>query len=174
MALRSWNDKIRTRDVLSALATVATPQTQLEASGGDVFIDDKTALRNGTANFPCVLLEEDQTLATRRGPRQWKKSVMITLTYMDVTDYQPDTDDFDTLWRAIDDDVQRIAANLEDDSTLTSGSLDTPKKPVIETISRIQFSPYGERVLNSQDFAQMVVQRFLYLEVMLLNYSSAR
>lgn len=174
MSLRSWNDKIRTRDVLTAISVVATPQTQLAASGGDIFVDDKTSLRYGSANFPCLLIEEDQTLATRRGPRSWKKSVMITLTYMDVSDFQPDTDDFDTVWRAIDDDIQRVAANLEDDSTLTSGSLETPKKPVIETISRIQFSPYGERVLNSSDFAQSVIQRFLYLEVMLLNYVSAR
>ena len=166
MPLRSINDTVDISAALTQLGTVMTANTALAAANGPVYVNSTAGLYDSTATWPALLIEEDQTINIRTGYRTWKKSCLAVCVYMDTYVQQSA---FDDVWDAVDLDLRRMIANLEDNPTISAGGI-----IYVENIVRVTFSPYGEKTVDHDTFSMPVIQRQAIIELQLPAYVSAR
>lgn len=167
MPFRSVNDAISVSDALTQLGAVMVANTALEAAGGAVLVNNTAPLYDANAVWPALLIEEDQTISLRQAVRTWKKSSLAICTYLDSYAQQGST--FDAIWDAVDLDLRRMIANLEDNPTITAGGV-----IYVERVVRVTFSPYGEKTVDNDTFSIPIVQRQALIEFELPAYISLR
>lgn len=166
MPLRAVNDAITVSAALQQLGAVMVVNTALQAASGQILINDSQPLHESTGPWPALLVQEDQTISLRQAVRTWKKSCLAICTYFDM--YSQQDISFDSLWANIDLDLRRMAANLEDNPTISSGGV-----VYIERVVRMTFSPYGDHEVDDTTYGVPVVQRQLVVELELPAYVSA-
>lgn len=166
MPLRTVNDAITVSAALQQLGAVMIANTALQVASGQILINDTQPLHEGSGPWPVLLIQEDQTISLRQAVRTWKKSCLAICTYFDL--YAQQDISFDSLWTNIDLDLRRMAANLEDNPTISAGGV-----VYIEQIKQLTFSPYGDHEVDSTTYGVPIVQRQLVVELQLPAYVSA-
>lgn len=121
MPLRSPNDPVDSSGVLSAVAAVIVPSTRFEQQGGTVLINNWAVLNGANATYPAIVLEAGEQVSRRAAWRTWQASLVVHIQYVDMWETQDNS--IDTIWATLDTDLHRIKANLEDNSTLTTGGV---------------------------------------------------
>ncbi len=123
MPLRSPNTPVPSSTLLAAMRAVIPPDTRLpsvttsDPTGlSQVYVRDLYRLSRGA--FPAVNLTtgpQTFTLATYRG---YEGLISVQVAYYDRWNESPQT--IDAIRRALDDDLERIRANLESAQTLVA------------------------------------------------------
>ncbi|MGZ6281719.1 MAG: hypothetical protein ACXWQ5_00230 [Ktedonobacterales bacterium] len=121
MPLRSANDPVDALGVLSAVATVIVPNTRFAQNNGTVYTNNWSVLNSANATYPAIVLEGGEQVSRRSAWRTWQSSLIVHIQYVDMWETQDNT--LDAIWAALDLDLHRIKANLEDNSTLTTGGV---------------------------------------------------
>lgn len=173
MPLRANNETNTTDQVLAALALqlpndpqTLSPNTALGLAGGSVLINDDSPLLLDTASWPALLIEEGAQPSARIYPRTWQKKLTVYVFYVDRWDQQEQN--LDAIWAAINEDVQRMIANLTDNLTLTINGVRNCLH-----IASIEPSPRTQKVIDDETYGVPVVQRMITISINLIPYVAA-
>lgn len=173
MPLRSPNDVILPTQVMTALASVMRLNTRL-AGANVIYQNDYTPLLAQTTTFPCVVIHEATQSASKIAFRIWQRKLTLVAEYYDRWDTQ--TASISDIWALVDLDLRRMAANIEDNPTLTVNSV-----RAVKGVSRLDLSPYiGEAAAQGQALSGLntplpfpLVRRYLTMTMTLLPYTAA-
>lgn len=164
MTLRSLNELVDIPTLLTNLGTVLIPNTQMQASGGQIYLNDWSTIEKGQAIYPCGVLEIGQSVTNRLAWRTWAMSLTVRLVYYDEWAQQPNT--FGAIWTNIDADLHRMKANLEDNPTVTVGGT-----PHALRVTHIEMPTYSNH--KDDRVPVSVIRRDMILTLRLPPYPSA-
>lgn len=139
MTLRAINDSNNALSLMALLAILLPAGTQLAAlsvngDGSDrMYIEDRAAMISGSG-FPACNLYSRQDTTTIHGGFEYEGQIVICVRYYDRWDTQPET--IANIKKNILADLMRMAANIEDNNSLTyqgaNHALSVPKMTVSE------------------------------------------
>lgn len=139
MPLRSVNDPVDATGILNAVAAVIVPNTQFQAGGGTIYINNWATLNGPNATYPALVLESGQQVSRRAAWKTWQSSLVVSAQYLDMWETQPNG--LDAIWANLDLDLHRMKANIEDNPTLKVNGVVNSLN-----ISDFHMSPYiGQR-----------------------------
>lgn len=118
---RTDNNPIDENALLSALAQVMLPNTNLQASGGTIYLNDRTDIEMARAKYPTCVLETGKELEAKVAWRTWKNRITIEVTYIDRWDRNPNLS-VSAIRKNIRTDLGLLLANLRDNGNLTISS----------------------------------------------------
>jgi hypothetical protein len=119
----------------------------------NIFIQNSDALQLPTTSFPAMNLKSGKQQYKRIG-EEWAGTLETIGTYYDRWDTQSIT--FDVIWAGICADLERVAANLQSNDSLTnSGAFYTV------SMAEMTFSDYAKEVDNATVPGLTLVKRDL-------------
>jgi hypothetical protein len=119
---RAPNMTVTPIQILTAVSTIMVPNTTLQQEGGTVAINTYQPLLTAATRWPAVVLITGARSSARIDFRTWQMRFTTLVTYYDRWD-DNGVQSIDDLWQSIDQDLDAMQANLEDNPTLTIGSV---------------------------------------------------
>ena len=104
----------------------------------NIFIQNTDALQLPTTSFPAMNLKSGRQRYKRIG-EEYDGTLETTATYYDRWDTQNAT--FDAIWKGICTDLERVAANLQSNDSLTNGGV-----AYTTSMLEMSFSDYTKEV----------------------------
>jgi hypothetical protein len=168
MPLRSLNETETILQALTAMQTVMLANTRVQQAGGTIFLNDATALYAMTATWPSMVLSEKPQSTARIAYRTYQTKLEVLAAYYDRWDEQ--TASLAQIWAAVDLDLRRMKANLEDNPALILNGIRG-----CEGIVDVALSPYEGQALGKTDgpFPVPVVVRTALIHINGLPYIGA-
>lgn len=139
MAVRTDNNPIDEASLMTALATVLIANTNLQAAGGVIYINDRTEIEMARAVYPTCVLETGTETESKITWRTWKNRLTIKVSYIDRWDDKP-TLTLSTIRKNIRADLDLMLSNLRDNGSLIVSSTRHALR-----VSRITVSGYGSQ-----------------------------